>query len=105
MPIVVGLGSGIAVFQGMFHYLGGRYDSFKREGDEFERKEIVRRSTRLPIEQTISEIGEGRGKSRKVFPLYAHYLTHQQASEVPDSKREGRSASVRSTERRATLSR
>ncbi|KAM0552015.1 hypothetical protein ACHAPJ_008125 [Fusarium lateritium] len=61
MPIVVGLGSGIAVFQGMFHYLGGRYDSFKREGDEFERKEIVRRSTRLPIEQTISEIGEGRG--------------------------------------------
>ncbi|WZH46431.1 Putative NADH2 dehydrogenase Ubiquinone chain [Fusarium acuminatum] len=61
MPIVVGLGSGLALFQGTFHYLGGRYDSFKREGDEFERKEIVRRSTRLPIEQTISEIGEGRG--------------------------------------------
>ncbi|KAI1056380.1 hypothetical protein LB507_002054 [Fusarium sp. FIESC RH6] len=61
MPVVMGLGSGLAVFQGMFHYLGGRYDSFKREGDEFERKEIVRRSTRLPIEQTISEIGEGRG--------------------------------------------
>ncbi|KAF5022439.1 hypothetical protein F66182_5524 [Fusarium sp. NRRL 66182] len=61
MPIVVGLGSGLAVFQGFFHYLGGRYDSFKREGDEFERKEIVRRSTRLPVEQTISEIGEGRG--------------------------------------------
>ncbi|GKU17894.1 unnamed protein product [Fusarium langsethiae] len=61
MPVVMGLGSGLAVFQGMFHYLGGRYDTFKREGDEFERKEIVRRSTRLSIEQTISEIGEGRG--------------------------------------------
>ncbi|CAJ0551663.1 Ff.00g056420.m01.CDS01 [Fusarium sp. VM40] len=61
MPIVVGLGSGLALFQGTFHYLGGRYDSFKREDDEFERKEIVRRSTRLAIEQTISEIGEGRG--------------------------------------------
>ena len=75
MPVVMGLGSGLAVFQGMFHYLGGRYDSFKREGDEFERKEIVRRSTRLPIEQTISEIGEGRGKSRIVSILPVQYLT------------------------------
>ncbi|KAM0086531.1 hypothetical protein ACKRZS_000951 [Fusarium odoratissimum] len=61
MPVVMGLGGGLAIFQGMFHYLGGRYDSFKREDDEFERKEIIRRSTRLPIGQTISEIGEGRG--------------------------------------------
>ncbi|KPM34229.1 hypothetical protein AK830_g12338 [Neonectria ditissima] len=61
MPVVVGLGSGIGFFQGMFFYLGGRYDSFKKEEDEFARKEIIRRTTRLPVEQTVSEIGEGRG--------------------------------------------
>ncbi|KAF7540221.1 hypothetical protein G7Z17_g12258 [Cylindrodendrum hubeiense] len=61
MPVVVGLGSGIAVFQGMFYYLGGRFDTFKKEDDEFARKETLRRTTRLPVEQTVSEIGEGRG--------------------------------------------
>jgi hypothetical protein len=75
MPVVMGLGGGLAIFQGMFHYLGGRYDSFKREDDEFERKEIIRRSTRLPIEQTISEIGEGRGKSRTTSDVDGHPLT------------------------------
>lgn len=64
IPVVVGLGSGIGAFQGMFYYLGGRYDTFRHERDEFARKETIRRTTRLPIEQTISEIGEGRGKSR-----------------------------------------
>ncbi|KAF7562427.1 hypothetical protein G7046_g1699 [Stylonectria norvegica] len=61
MPIVVGLGTGLAAVQSTFHFLGGRYDSFYQEDDEFERKEIIRRTTRTPIEQTISEIGEGRG--------------------------------------------
>jgi hypothetical protein len=105
MPIVMGLGSGIALFQGTFHYLGGRYDSFKREGDEFERKEIVRRSTRLPIEQTISEIGEGRGKSRTVFDSGIQQLTHQQASDLLVMRNDGRSDLVRSTVLRLTPSR
>ncbi|KAM5352064.1 hypothetical protein ACJ41O_004787 [Fusarium nematophilum] len=61
IPVVLGLGASIGVFQGMFYYLGGRYDSFYKEDDSFERKEILRRTTRLPLEQTISEIGEGRG--------------------------------------------
>lgn len=61
MPIVVGMGSGLAIFQGMFYYLGGRYDTWKKEDDEFERKETLRRTTRLPLEQTIAEIGERRG--------------------------------------------
>ncbi|KAF4979582.1 hypothetical protein FZEAL_4252 [Fusarium zealandicum] len=61
MPVVLALGASLGTIQGMFHYLGGRYDSFNREDDTFERKEVVRRTTRLPIEQTISEIGEGRG--------------------------------------------
>ncbi|KAJ4197404.1 Hypothetical protein NCS54_00518500 [Fusarium falciforme] len=61
MPVVMGLGASIGVFQGMFYYLGNRYDTFKKEDNTFERKETARRTTRLPLEQTISEIGEGRG--------------------------------------------
>lgn len=64
MPIVMGLGAGVAVVQGFFYYLGNRIDSFRREEDEFERKEIIRRTTRVPIAQTVAELGEGRGKSR-----------------------------------------
>merc|ERR1712000_612317 len=61
MPVVMGLGASTGVFQGMFYYLGNRYDTFYKEDDTFERKETIRRTTRLPLEQTISEIGEGRG--------------------------------------------
>ncbi|KAG5978805.1 hypothetical protein E4U55_005905 [Claviceps digitariae] len=61
LPVVVGLGSAIGLVQGTFSLLGGRIDSFKNEHDEFERKEILRRTTRLPVEQTVAEIGEGRG--------------------------------------------
>ncbi|CEJ91981.1 Putative Tim17/Tim22/Tim23 family protein [[Torrubiella] hemipterigena] len=60
-PIVFGLGALVGGVQGTFSLMGGRLDSWKKEDDEFERKEIVRRTTRVPIEQTISEIGEGRG--------------------------------------------
>ncbi|EFY89286.1 hypothetical protein J3458_018782 [Metarhizium acridum] len=61
MPVVVGLGSAVGAIQGALYFLGGRIDSFKKESDEFERKERVRRTTRLPVEQTVAEIGEGRG--------------------------------------------
>ncbi|KAJ3485217.1 hypothetical protein NLG97_g6865 [Lecanicillium saksenae] len=61
MPIVMALGAFVGGVQGSFKLLGGRLDSFKQEDDEFARKETVRRTTRLPVEQTVSEIGEGRG--------------------------------------------
>ncbi|CAM1503804.1 Fc.00g013950.m01.CDS01 [Cosmosporella sp. VM-42] len=61
MPIVAGLAGGVGVIQATFFFLGGRFDTFRREEDEFERKEKIRRTTRTPLEQTISEIGEGRG--------------------------------------------
>jgi hypothetical protein len=62
-PVMFALGGFVGAAQGLFHVMGNRLDSFYKEEDEFERKEIVRRTTRLPIEQTIAEIGEGRGKS------------------------------------------
>lgn len=103
MPVVVGLGSGIAVFQGMFYYLGGRFDTFKKEEDEFARKETLRRTTRLPIEQTVSEIGEGRGKSRTPSPhapsSSANFL---QESDLPVMRSDEPSDSRRSTGSRST---
>lgn len=61
-PIMLALGAFVGTAQGLFHVTGGRLDSFYKEEDEFERKEIVRRTTRLPVEQTVAELGEGRGK-------------------------------------------
>ncbi|RDA87040.1 hypothetical protein CP532_3214 [Ophiocordyceps camponoti-leonardi (nom. inval.)] len=60
-PALLGYGSLVAVLQGSFFFLGNRLDSFYDEDDEFERKEIIRRTTRIPVQQTIAEIGEGRG--------------------------------------------
>ena len=57
----MGIGAALGATQGLFHVMGNRLDSFKDEQDEFERKETIRRTTRLPVEQTVSEIGEGRG--------------------------------------------
>lgn len=66
----MGLGALVGTTQGAFHVLGNRLDSFKDEQDEFERKEVIRRTTRVPVEQTVAEIGEGRGMSRRlVFSL------------------------------------
>lgn len=58
---VLGLGATFGILHSTFYMLGNRIDSFKNEEDEFERKEIVRRTKRLAVEDTIAEIGEGRG--------------------------------------------
>ncbi|KAK6448117.1 hypothetical protein FP744_10004367 [Trichoderma asperellum] len=60
-PVMFALGAFVGTAQGLFHVAGGRLDSFYKEEDEFERKEIIRRTTRVPVEQTIAELGEGRG--------------------------------------------
>lgn len=44
--------------------------------DEFERKQYLRKNRRRPIDQTISEIGEGRGTancSRKPIQMLTFY--------------------------------
>jgi hypothetical protein len=48
---------------GAYDYTGGALTGYKKnpEMDEFERKELLRKNRRRPIEQTISELGEGRG--------------------------------------------
>lgn len=105
MPVVVGLGALVSTIQGSLHFLGGRIDSFKKEEDEFERKEKLRRTTRVPIEQTVAEIGEGRGE-----PIPSRtggirdVLTLDQASVPTATRSGGESGSRRRTGSRSTPS-
>ncbi|KAI9680791.1 MAG: hypothetical protein M1817_004231 [Caeruleum heppii] len=61
MPAVLGYGAGVAVILGAFDYTGGSLTGYTRDPDvdEFERKQILRKNRRRPIEQTVAELGEG----------------------------------------------
>ncbi|CAD6443050.1 8cfdf262-822a-4248-8ab0-22607f01e4cb [Sclerotinia trifoliorum] len=62
-PAVLGFGTLAAVVLSAFDYTGGALSGYKRDPnvDEFERKEHLRKNRRIPIEQTVAELGEGRG--------------------------------------------
>lgn len=62
-PSVMGFGAATAIVMGAFDYTGGSLKGFKKdkEMDEFERKQFLRKNRRIPIEETISQLGEGRG--------------------------------------------
>lgn len=62
-PAVFGFGTLCAVVLGAYDYTGGALTGYKKdpEIDEFERKEQLRKNRRRPIEETITELGEGRG--------------------------------------------
>lgn len=64
-PAILGYGILTAVVLGAYDYTGGTLRGFKKDKDldEFERKEALRKNRRRPIEETISELGEGRGTS------------------------------------------
>lgn len=66
MPRIFGFGAGFAVIMTVFDYTGGSLRGVRTEVegmDEFERKEYLRKNRRRPIEETIADIGEGRGIS------------------------------------------
>ncbi|KAL8915498.1 MAG: hypothetical protein Q9171_000063 [Xanthocarpia ochracea] len=62
-PAVLGFGALLAIIQGTFDYTGGKMTGFAQDAevDEYERKEQLRRNKRRPIEETLKELGEGRG--------------------------------------------
>lgn len=64
-PAVLGFGALLAIIQGTFDYTGGKMTGFARDAevDEYERTEQMRRNKRRPIEETLHELGEGRGRS------------------------------------------
>jgi hypothetical protein len=53
----------MSVVLSTFDYTGGTLQGFSqdKEGDEYERKENLRKNRRRPVEETIEELGEGRG--------------------------------------------
>jgi len=48
-----------------FSYTGSSFFGYRKDPtiDEFDRKQGLRHNRRRPIDETISELGEGRGKS------------------------------------------
>jgi hypothetical protein len=62
MPVMLGWGALTAVVMATYDYTAGGLKGFKKtnEVDEFERKEILRKNRRRPIEETIADVGEGR---------------------------------------------
>jgi hypothetical protein len=66
-PALLGYGAALATAMGGFEYTGGSLFGRKRDPnvDEFERREKLRTQWRTPGEQTLAELGEGRGTSAK----------------------------------------
>lgn len=65
IPLVLGYGAFTSVLLSAFEYTGGSLRGKKPEiegMDEFERKEHLRNNRRRPIEETLANVGEGRGK-------------------------------------------
>lgn len=63
IPRIIGYGLATGTLLAVLEYTGGRIEGRRRdpEADEFERKERLRLTRRRPLEETIAEIGEGRG--------------------------------------------
>ncbi len=60
----MGYGASLAVIMAAFDYTGGSLFGYQRNPaiDEYDRKEALRANKRRPIQETIDELGEGRGK-------------------------------------------
>jgi len=67
LPAVLGYGAGLAVLLGTFDYTGGVLTGYDKDPsvDEYARKEYLRKNRRKPIQETIEELGEGRGMLRE----------------------------------------
>ncbi|CAK7264077.1 hypothetical protein SEPCBS119000_000815 [Sporothrix epigloea] len=63
MPRIIGMGAFAAVVLAVFDFTGGHLTGLRQETDEdrFERKEYQRKNRRRPAEETIAQLGDGRG--------------------------------------------
>ncbi|KAI0404109.1 hypothetical protein F4802DRAFT_607708 [Xylaria palmicola] len=64
MPRILGYGAAFSVIMSAFEFTGGSLRGTRTEVpgmDEYERKEYLRKNRRRPIEETIEDLGEGRG--------------------------------------------
>ncbi|KAK6540304.1 hypothetical protein TWF694_009111 [Orbilia ellipsospora] len=63
LPRVLGFGAGLSILLATFEYSGAHFrgNRWKEHVDEVARKDEIRTTRRRPFEETIAEIGEGRG--------------------------------------------
>nr|POF25086.1 nadh-ubiquinone oxidoreductase 21.3 kda subunit [Quercus suber] len=63
MPGVFGYGTALAAILGAFSFTGGKLSGSNkdRDHDEVARKMAMRKNRRRPLEETVHELGEGRG--------------------------------------------
>lgn len=66
LPAVLGYGAGLAVLLGTYDYTGGVLSGYDKDPnvDEYLRKEQLRKNRRRPIQETLEELGEGRGRTK-----------------------------------------
>ena len=66
LPAVLGYGAGLAVLLGTYDYTGGVLSGYDKDPnvDEYLRKEQLRKNRRRPIQETLDELGEGRGRTQ-----------------------------------------
>ncbi|KAB8236114.1 uncharacterized protein BDW43DRAFT_267505 [Aspergillus alliaceus] len=92
-PALLGYGAALATFMGAFEYTGGTLYGYKKnpEIDEFERREQLRKAYRTSGEQTLAELGEGRGlygpgyAERRAERIKEAYGIEVPTSQVPAS--------------------
>ncbi|KAI5226176.1 hypothetical protein E4T40_03190 [Aureobasidium subglaciale] len=62
-PAVAGYGTALAVILGTWHFAGGKITGYQVDDtvDEVARKEYLRKNRRRPMEETLQQVGEGRG--------------------------------------------
>ena len=74
-PAVLGFGAGLAIAQGAFDYTGGKFSGYDKDPnvDEYERKEALRKNRRRPIQETLEELGEGRGDPSIQFTVGVNF--------------------------------
>ena len=83
MPAVLGYGAALAAILATFDYTGGSlYGASPVYGvDEVSRKEYIRTNRRRPVEETVHQLGEGRGKFI-LFPALMHEVGRKNNSKL-----------------------
>lgn len=105
-PAVLGYGSALSILLAAFSYTGGTLSGFAKDPnvDEVARKEYLRKNRRRSIEETVNELGEGRGMStpqrRRIQNLGCHDIKGREWSNMLTIRRSLR-ARLRAKESRA----
>jgi hypothetical protein len=62
-PAVLGYGVALSTAMTAFEYTGGSLFGYQKDNsvDEFDRRTALRKAFQTPVEQSVAELGEGRG--------------------------------------------